>query len=119
MGALGGSGGRCPADRSRPLCSSAFSVAAAGASMPTAVTPVSDVAVAGLNDDDLLQEVAHCHPTCRRSTRTICTTSTSTFRTRRAWSPPIRTTTKLAARCMEAYQEKAMLFDLAMDRSLP
>ena len=61
--------------------------------------PVSDSAIAGLNDDDLLQEIAQQSPALQGSIRqTIFAASTSTFRMRKAWSPPIRTTRKLAAR---------------------
>ncbi len=81
--------------------------------------PVSDVAIAGLNDDDLLQEVSAQAPAMRQEyadnlrrvndyihdAKDIVASNPNDEEARRS--------------LMEAYQEKAMLFELAMDRSLP
>ena len=87
------------------------------------VTPlpvaVSDLAIAGLNDDDLLQEVAQLSPALQaqytdnlrhvneyiQDAKGVVADNPNDEEARRSLS--------------EAYQEKAMLFDLAMDRSLP
>jgi len=80
---------------------------------------VSDLAVAGLNDADLLQEVS-AQPAMMRAqyednlrrvneyiqdAKSIVNANPNDEEARRS--------------LMEAYQEKAMLFELAMDRSLP
>jgi anti-sigma factor RsiW len=80
---------------------------------------VSDLSVAGLNDDDLLQEVAQLSPAMKaqytdnlrhvneyiQDAKSIVASNPNDEEARRS--------------LMEAYQEKAMLFELAMDRSLP
>jgi hypothetical protein len=89
------------------------------ASNPAPAPTVSDVAIAGLNDDDLLQEVALLSPDVKaqyadnlrrvneyiQDAKTVVAENPNDEEARRS--------------LMEAYQEKAMLFDLAMDRSLP
>ena len=80
---------------------------------------VTDLSVAGLNDDDLLQEVAQLSPAMKaqytdnlrhvneyiQDAKSIVASNPNDEEARRS--------------LMEAYHEKAMLFDLAMDRSLP
>ena len=75
--------------------------------------------VAGLNDDDLLQEVSQQAPALREQyadnlrrvnayiedAKTIVAANPDDEDARRS--------------LMDAYQEKAMLFELALDRSLP
>jgi len=84
----------------------------------TQPTIVSDAAVAGLNDDDLLQGVAQQSPALReeyadhlrhvnqyiQDAKTVVAADPNDEEARRS--------------LMEAYQEKAMLFELALDRSL-
>lgn len=84
---------------------------------PVAAAP--DVAVAGLNDDDLLQEVAAQSPAMQaqyvdnlrhvneyiQDAKSVVAANPNDEEARRS--------------LMEAYQQKAMLFDLAMDRTLP
>jgi hypothetical protein len=79
----------------------------------------SDVAVAGLNDDDLLEEVAAQSPAMQaqyadnlrhvneyiQDAKNVVAANPNDEEARRS--------------LMEAYQQKAMLFELAMDRSLP
>jgi hypothetical protein len=88
---------------------------------PAAAVPsdVSDAAIAGLNDDDLLQEAAQQSPAMQAQ---------YTDNLRRVNQYILDAKGVVAANpndeearrsLMEAYQEKAMLFDLAMDRSLP
>lgn len=87
--------------------------------LPAVVEPVSDVAIVGLNDDDLLQEISAQAPAMRQEyadnlrrvneyihdAKDIVASNPNDEEARRS--------------LMEAYQEKAMLFELAMDRSLP
>jgi len=84
----------------------------------TQPTIVSDAAVAGLNDDDLLQGVAQQSPALQeeyadhlrhvnqyiQDAKTVVAADPNDEEARRS--------------LMEAYQEKAMLFELALDRSL-
>ena len=84
-----------------------------------AAAPVTDLSIAGLNDDDLLQEVAQLSPAMKaqyadnlrhvneyiQDAKSIVASNPNDEEARRS--------------LMEAYQEKAMLFELAMDRSLP
>jgi len=81
-------------------------------------TMVSDAAIVGLNDDDLLQEVAQQSPALQeqyaenlrhvnqyiQDAKTVVAADPNDEEARRS--------------LMEAYQEKAMLFELALDRSL-
>jgi len=81
--------------------------------------PVSDLAIAGLNDDDLLLELAQQSPAVKaeyadnlrrvneyiQDAKSVIATNPNDEEARRS--------------LMEAYQQKAMLFELAMDRSLP
>ncbi|HET7891551.1 MAG TPA: anti-sigma factor [Candidatus Sulfotelmatobacter sp.] len=85
----------------------------------TPVASGSDVAFAGLNDDDLLQEVAAQTPAMQaqyadnlrrvneyiQDAKNVVAANPNDEEARRS--------------LMEAYQQKAMLFELAMDRSLP
>jgi anti-sigma-K factor RskA len=89
------------------------------ASVTTPAVTSSEAAAAGLNDDDLLQEVAQLSPDMKaqytddlrhvneyiQDAKSIVAANPNDEEARRS--------------LMEAYQEKAMLFDLAMDRSLP
>lgn len=82
------------------------------------VTTVSDAAIAGLDDNDLLQEIAQQSPALRaqyadnlqrvnayiKDAKTVVDADPNDEEARRS--------------LMEAYQEKAMLFELALDRSL-
>ncbi|HLW84066.1 MAG TPA: hypothetical protein VKR60_02555 [Candidatus Sulfotelmatobacter sp.] len=80
---------------------------------------VADLNPAGLNDDDLLQEIQNQTPEIRaqyvdnlrraneyiRDAQTIVNSNPNDEESRRS--------------LLEAYQQKAMLFEMAMDRSLP
>lgn len=79
----------------------------------------SDAAVAGLNDDDLIQEIAQQSPALQAQ---------YTENLRRVNQYILDAKSSIAAdpndseahrSLMEAYEQKAMLFDLALDRSLP
>ena len=85
--------------------------------------PVSDAAadptLAGLNDDDLLQEVAQQSPA-------LVAQYTDNLKHVNEYIQDAKNTVasnpddeEARRSLMEAYQEKAMLFELALDRSLP
>lgn len=84
----------------------------------TPAEAVSDAAVAGLNDDDLMQEVAQQSPALqaqytdnlRHVNQYILDAKHSVD------ADPNDQEARLSL--MEAYQQKAMLFELALDRSL-
>jgi anti-sigma factor RsiW len=80
---------------------------------------VPDMQIAGLNDDDLLQEIAQQSPALKaqytdnlrrvnqyiQDAKNVIAANPNDDEARRS--------------LLEAYQQKAMLFELAMDRSLP
>ena len=79
----------------------------------------SDLAVAGLNDDDLLQEIDQ-QPADMREQYAENLRRVNQFIVDAKYSVAADPNDEEARRSlMEAYQEKAMLFELAMDRSLP
>jgi hypothetical protein len=80
---------------------------------------VSDVAIAGLNDDDLLQEVAQQSPAMRAQYADNLRHVNDYIRDAKSVVAADPNDEEARRSLMEAYQEKAMLFELAMDRSLP
>src|ERR1017187_4339730 len=86
---------------------------------PTVATPVSDMAVAGLNDDDLLQEVAQLSPDMKAQYADNLKHVNEYIQDAKSVVAANPNDEEARRSLMEAYQEKAMLFDLAMDRSLP
>ena len=120
LGALDGPCGRCSADHSRPVCSPAFAGASACPRRGSARTgcfrsgncrPERRRLVAGSGRSS--------RPQIKRSMRTISAASTNTFRMQRAVVAANPNDDEARRSLMEAYQQKAMLFELAMDRSLP
>jgi hypothetical protein len=81
--------------------------------------PVSDAAVAGLNDDDLLQEVAQQSPAMKAEYTDDLRRVNEYIQDAKATVAANPNDEEARRSLMEAYQEKAMLFELAMDRSLP
>jgi hypothetical protein len=86
---------------------------------PTVQSSVSDAMIAGLNDDDLLQGISQQSPALKA-------TYTDNLRRVNEYIHDAKSTVDAdpndedARRSlMEAYQQKAMLFELALDRSLP
>lgn len=84
----------------------------------SAVRPASDSQIAGLNDDDLLQEVSQQSPDLQEQ-------YTDNLRRVNAYIEDAKTAVsanpndeEARRSLMDAYQEKAMLFELALDRSL-
>jgi len=84
-----------------------------------AVAAVSDMAVAGLNDDDLLQEISEQAPALRAQYEADLRRANEFIED--AKNDVVANPNDEEARraLLEAYQQKAMLFELALDRSLP
>ncbi len=86
---------------------------------PVVSDAAADPALAGLNDDDLLQEVAQQSPA-------LLAQYTDNLQRVNQYIQDAKNTVaanpddeEARRSLMEAYQEKAMLFELALDRSLP
>jgi hypothetical protein len=88
---------------------------------PAVVTqPIaSDVAIAGLNDDDLLQEVGQQTPALKAEYQDELRHVNDYIQDAKGIVAANPNDEEARRSLMEAYQEKAMLFELAMDRSLP
>jgi len=88
---------------------------------PHAAVPneVSDVAIAGLNDDDLLQEAAQQSPAMQAQYTDNLRRVNQYIQDAKGVVAANPNDEEARRSLMEAYQEKAMLFELAMDRSLP
>jgi len=84
-----------------------------------AVQPVSDLAIAGLNDDDLLQEIAQQTPAMKTQYEDDLRRVNEYIQDAKGIVAANPNDEEARRSLMEAYQEKAMLFELAMDRSLP
>ena len=81
--------------------------------------PVSDMALAGLNDDDLLQEIAEKTPAMQAQYADDLRRVNEYIHDARGIVAANPNDEEARRSLLEAYQEKAMLFDLALDRSLP
>jgi len=81
--------------------------------------PLSDLAIAGLNDDDLLQEIAHETPAIKTQYEDDLHRVNEYIQDAKGIVAANPNDEEARRSLMEAYQEKAMLFELAMDRSLP
>ncbi len=79
----------------------------------------SDVALAGLNDDDLLQEVAQLSPALKAQYTDNLRHVNEYIQDAQSVVAANPNDEEAHRSLMEAYQEKAMLFELALDRSLP
>jgi hypothetical protein len=79
---------------------------------------ISDADVAGLNDDDLLQEVAQQAPALRAEYADNLRRVNQYIHDAKNISEADPNDEEARRSLMEAYQEKAMLFELALDRSL-
>jgi hypothetical protein len=89
------------------------------ANSSTLAPVVSDSAVAGLNDDDLLQEVAQLSPAMQAEYTDNLRNVNEYIRDAKDVVAANPNDEEARRSLMEAYQEKAILFELAMDRSLP
>jgi hypothetical protein len=89
------------------------------ASNPAPAAVVSDLAIAGLNDDDLMQEVAQLSPALQAQYTDNLRHVNEYIQDAKGVVAANPNDEEARRSLMEAYQEKAMLFELAMDRSLP
>lgn len=86
---------------------------------PPASAAVSDIAIAGLNDADLLQEVAEQTPAMQAQYADNLRHVNEYIQDAKNNVDAYPDDEEARRSLLEAYQEKAMLFELAMDRSLP
>lgn len=91
---------------------------AGNAAPPAVAADVSDVAIAGLNDDDLLQEVSEQSPAAQAQYADNLRRVNEYIRDARNTVAADPNDEEARRSLLEAYQQKAMLFELAMDRSL-
>ena len=84
----------------------------------TPVETVSDAIVAGLNDEDLLQEIAQQSPALREQYADNLRRVNQYIHDAKDIADADPNDEEARRSLMEAYQEKAMLFELALDRSL-
>jgi hypothetical protein len=87
-------------------------------SNPPAMALVSDTAIWGLNDDDLLQEIDQQAPTLRAQYEDNLRRVNQYIQDAKTVAAADPNDEEARRSLMEAYQEKAMLFELALDRSL-
>jgi len=85
----------------------------------TSPAALADGAVAGLNDDDLLHEVAQLSPALQAQYTDNLRHVNEYIQDAKSSVDANPNDEEARRALMEAYQEKAMLFELAMDRSLP
>ncbi len=88
-------------------------------SQPAASDTVLDASVAGLNDEDLLAEVAQQAPALQAQYTENLRHVNEYIRDARNSVAANPNDEEARRALMDAYQEKAMLFELALDRSLP
>ena len=86
-------------------------------SAPTAAQ--SDLEIAGLNDADLMQEVALQSPAMQQQYSDNLRRVNQYIQDAKDTVAADPTDEEARRSLMEAYQEKSMLFELALDRSLP
>jgi hypothetical protein len=86
---------------------------------PAVSEPVSDAMIAGLNDDDLMQEISQTTPAMKAQYAEDLRHVNEYIQDAKANVAANPNDEEARRSLMEAYQEKAMLFELAMDRSLP
>jgi hypothetical protein len=86
---------------------------------PAVNATTSDASVAGLNDADLLQEAAQQTPAVKAQFEEDLRRVNQYIRDAREVVATDPNDEEAHRTLLEAYQEKAMLFELAMDRSLP
>lgn len=88
-------------------------------SSPVVAKPAPDVEVAGLNDDDLMQEVSEQSPALQQQYSDNLQRVNQYIQDAKTAVASDPNDEEARRSLMEAYQEKAMLFELALDRSLP
>jgi hypothetical protein len=83
------------------------------------IAPASDLQIAGLNDDDLMQEIAHQAPALQAEYNESLRHVNQYIQDAKDIVAANPNDEEARRSLMEAYQQKAMLFELALDRSLP
>ena len=83
------------------------------------IVPVSDAEIAGLNDADLLQEIAQQTPALQAQYTENLRRANEYIQDAKGSVEADPNDEEARRSLLEAYQQKAMLFELAMDRSLP
>jgi hypothetical protein len=83
------------------------------------IVPVSDAEIAGLNDADLLQEIAQQDPALQAQYTENLRRANEYIQDAKGSVEADPNDDEARRSLLEAYQQKAMLFELAMDRSLP
>jgi hypothetical protein len=97
-----------------------FSVQIAGnPAQPAASSDSSDVEIAGLNDDDLLQEISQQAPAMRAQYEDNLRRVNQYIQDAKSDVVANPNDEEAHRSLLEAYHQKAMLFELAVDRSLP
>ncbi|HYA24739.1 MAG TPA: anti-sigma factor [Terriglobales bacterium] len=92
---------------------------AGNAAQPAVSSDVSDVEIAGLNDDDLLQEISQQTPAMRAQCEDNLRRVNQYIQDARSDVAANPNDEDAHRSLLEAYHQKAMLFELAVDRSLP
>jgi hypothetical protein len=90
----------------------------AGIGKPAVPEVVSDAAIAGLNDDDLLQELSDQAPALREQYEDNLRSVNQFIADARSDVASNPNDDDARRSLLEAYQQKAMLFELALDHSL-
>ena len=85
----------------------------------TLTPPVSDEMIAGLNDEDLTQDIAQQPPAVQAEYTANLQRVNEYIKDAKNDVDSYPNDEEARRSLMEAYQEKAMLFELALDRSLP
>lgn len=86
---------------------------------PVMSAPDAELQIAGLNDDDLMQEVAQQAPALKAEYNESLRHVNQYIQDAKDVVAANPNDEEARRSLMEAYQEKAMLFELALDRSLP
>jgi hypothetical protein len=81
--------------------------------------PISDAMIAGLNDEDLLQGISQQSPALRATYSDNLRRVNEYIHDAKSTVDADPNDEDARRSLMEAYQQKAMLFELALDRSLP
>jgi hypothetical protein len=103
----------------RPHVPRQSAISNVASSSPTNDAAGSDAVIAGLNDDDLLGEIAEQAPALRAEFTENLRHVNEYIRDAKEGLAANPNDEEARRALMDAYQEKAMLFELALDRSLP
>jgi hypothetical protein len=82
-------------------------------------TPAPEVAATDLNDEDFLQEISDNSPAMQTQFEDNLRQVNASIRDAQTWVQESPNDAEARHQLMDAYQQKSMLFELAMDRTLP